>query len=379
MSAKRHLRELQWRLMIVAAFFLIGASLAYTYQAFIVPALMAPLHGEQLFYLNPAGGFTFIFQVSIYAGMALAFPILLQQIYGFLKPVLPEKAQRKSAILIICSFLLLAAGIAFGYFVAVPNALAFLYGFADQYVDAALTADSYLNFVIAYTIGIGIVFQLPLVLLLIHTIKPLTPGGLMKSEKWVVLISFIIAAILTPTPDPVNQALIAGPVIVVYQLGVIAVLINIANTKRVTKRLAKKQVPTISVTEAVKITDVEEVPQSKPVTLTTAIDPEATPLQTYLAKTALMFAAPEPTEEAHLSELVEEVIAAPELAKAPQPKLIRTVDGIIMRRPAPLQVPSRPTTSVKEPQLARPAMRPTAPRRGFYVDGIIAPQQASGA
>src|SRR5690606_38064039 len=76
---------------------------------------------------------------------------------------------------------------------------------------------------------------LPLLLLLIHSIKPLTPGGLMKSEKWVVLIAFIVAAIITPTPDPVNQAIIAGPVVIVYQLGVIAVLINIARKRRQVK------------------------------------------------------------------------------------------------------------------------------------------------
>ncbi len=223
--------------MLIALFFIVGAVLAYNYRDIILPIFTAPLNGQKLIYLTPGGGFTFALLISVYAGLAVAFPILLQQLYSFLSPALPEKARRKSAIILISSLFLLVAGILFGYFVAVPSALTFLYGFADQYVTSALTADSYTNFVVAYTIGIGIVFQVPLLLLLLHTIKPLKPGGLMKSEKWVVLGAFIVAAILTPTPDPINQTIMAGPVIVVYQLGVIAVLISIASNAQKIKRL----------------------------------------------------------------------------------------------------------------------------------------------
>ena len=82
-SVKRHLRELQWRLMLVAVFFIVGACLAYYYQDSLVPLLLNPLHGEKLVYLNPAGGFSFIFLISIYAGIALALPVLIQQLYAF--------------------------------------------------------------------------------------------------------------------------------------------------------------------------------------------------------------------------------------------------------------------------------------------------------
>jgi sec-independent protein translocase protein TatC len=239
--ASQHLKELRTRVFIVAIFFILGASLAYSFQAPVIDAVLAPLKGEKLVYLNPAGGFSFIFMVSIYAGIALAFPILIQQLYAFIRPALPDNAQKKSSKLIIGSFLLLIGGMAFGYFVAVPNALVFLYSFADKFIDASLTADSYLNFVIAYTIGIGIVFQIPLLLLLINSIKPFTPGGLMKSEKWVIVISFIVAAIITPTPDPINQTIIAGPVVVVYQIGVIIILASIFKKHRAEKKLRKTE------------------------------------------------------------------------------------------------------------------------------------------
>ena len=243
MSIKGHLRELQWRLMIVAAAFIAGACLAYSYQDQLVSLLLAPLHGEKLVYLTPGGGFSFVFMITIYAGVALAFPVLLQQIYAFLKPVLPLHARRKSVIIALSSFVLLASGIVFGYLVAVPNALTFLYSFADKYVDASLTAESYLSFVTIYTIGIGIAFQVPLLLLLSNLIKPLKPGGMFKAERWVILGAFIVAAIITPTVDPVNQIIIAGPLIVVYQLGVIAVLCINARKKRDAKKTLREKSP----------------------------------------------------------------------------------------------------------------------------------------
>ena len=240
-SIRKHLRELQWRLVIVAAFFLTAAIIAYFFQVEIITLLLAPIGDERLIYLNPAGGFSFIFLIATYSGFAVAFPILMQQAYLFMRPALPVKVRGKSLRILVASLLLLIAGITFGYFIAVPGALAFLYGFADAYIDASLTADSYLNFIVAYTIGVGIVFQLPLLLLLIHSISPISPRGLLQSEKWVILAAFILAAIVTPTPDPINQSIIAVPIIIVYQLGVIAILISIYRQRRYNKKQAKHQ------------------------------------------------------------------------------------------------------------------------------------------
>lgn len=228
--------------MLVALFFIAGATLAYQFQEYFIPLLLDPLHGEKLVYLNPAGGFSFIFLISIYAGIAVSFPILMQQMYAFLRPALPVSVRKKSVVVLISSFFLMLSGIAFGYFIAVPNALTFLYGFAESYINASLTAESYLNFIVGYTIGIGIVFQLPLLLMLRHTISPMSPGGLLKSEKWVLLGSFVVAAIITPTPDPVNQTIMAAPIIAVYQIGVAAVLFTIAKTRRAAKKANKHRI-----------------------------------------------------------------------------------------------------------------------------------------
>ena len=399
MSAKRHLKELQWRFMLIALFFVVGATLAFAYRDIVMPILLNPLNGQKLVYLTPAGGFTFTFLVAAYAGLALAFPILLQQLYAFLKPALPEKAQKKSAGILVSSVLLLTAGIVFGYLVAVPSALTFLFGFADQYVDSVLTADSYLKFVVAYTIGIGLVFQLPLLLLLIHAIKPLTPGGLMKSEKWVVLIAFIVAALITPTPDPVNQAIIAGPVIVVYQIGVIAVLMNIARATRRSKAEAREAARAHAIHEEIvaslPVAIAEPEPTAAPApalafeespvpehltVVTVAAEPVAEPLTESLEA----IAEPEVLEEVSARPITQEIVEpqiveTPEITPTPaavQPTQLKVIDGFVRRSPAKLEVPQRPAHTARPQARPIPPAPKAGPAGGFYVDGIIAPRIA---
>jgi sec-independent protein translocase protein TatC len=256
-----HVRELRTRFFIVVAVFLVAASSAYVYRNQIIDILLAPLGGQKLIYLNPAGGFNFIFLVSIYVGLAVAVPLLLHQLYHFVKPLLGKKTRRSSAVILLSSLLLLLAGIAFGYFYAVPGALRFLYDFAGSYIEASLTADSYLSFVVAYTLGLGLIFQLPLLLIMIHWIKPLSPGGLLKSERWVIVLSFIAAAIITPTPDPLNQTIIALPIVLIYQIGVVTILVSVHKVRKAERRAAANR---RTITQQQTTTPVQRIPTPAP-------------------------------------------------------------------------------------------------------------------
>lgn len=382
-SIKRHLKELQWRLMLVAGFFITGAVVAYQYRDPLINLLMAPLHGQKLVYLTPGGGFSFILMVTVYAGVAVAFPILIQQLYAFLRPVLPANVQNKSTIIIISSFILMVAGILFGYMVAVPNALVFLYSFADSYVDASLTAESYLSFVVAYTIGIGLTFQVPLLLLLINAIKPLTPGGLMKSERWVILGAFVAAAIITPTVDPVNQAIIAGPIIIVYQIGVVAVLVSLARAHRRNKKALKLETRSAALKQ-------HAAPKRA---LAAEAHADTTARQRPLAAHAVGSVARQPQRqldyEAMLDESLTDLIddeqpVDVQLVQAIEAEAIvhsqpKVIDGFVRRPTGQLHIPQRPVQPQRpqprpvaqpQPQQAQPTAN-TAPSRGFYVDGIM--------
>lgn len=354
MTLRSHLLELRNRSFLVFGLLIIVASVAYAFREPLIAALMAPLDGRQLQYLTPGGGFKFIFTVVFFAGLAAAIPLLIQQIYAFLSPVLSATVRRRSGWLLLWSTVLLAAGVTFGYIYAVPGALNFLYGFADQFVVSALTADSYLDFVIKYTLGLGLMFQIPLIMMLIHWIKPQKPLKLLKFERWVILLAFILAAIITPTPDPVNQTIIAVPIILIYQIGLIAVCLNIwragrdarrerrANRKEARKqaKLARKRGPAI---------------------VDTPIGEAALPTS---ATTAVVSMTP---------EVVAPVAPVAVVARPPK----RSIDGMVGGRPAAnrhqVQVPTAPQAVVTVPQrtIQSPA-RPAAGqlRRPTNIDGV---------
>lgn len=234
-----HIRELRNRLFFLSIVFIAASSIAYNYKDQLIAFLLKPLGSEKLIYLNPGGGFSFIFTVTMYVGAAVTIPFLVYHLYRFVAPALPASAQKHSATVLISSIGLLIAGAAFGYFYAIPGALNFLNSFADGYVDPSLTADSYLNFILAYTAGLGILFQLPLILLFIHWIHPLKPSGLLKFERFMVLGAFIAAAMITPTPDVLNQTVMALPIILMYQIGVIAISISVYRERKKLKKQTK--------------------------------------------------------------------------------------------------------------------------------------------
>jgi len=220
-----HLHELRRRLFVVIVAICIGSSLGYTFHDQLIRMLLAPLGGEKLIYLTPGGGFDFIFRISLYSGILLAIPVIMYELYRYLVPVMERpQTKRFTAFLLILACLLAVAGVAFGYFVALPAALTFLTGFAGNYVQAELTASSYLNFVTVYSLGLAAIFQLPIILLFINAANgPLKPSQLLGSERYVILGAFIAAALITPTPDVVNQTIMAAPIVAVYQIGVIMV------------------------------------------------------------------------------------------------------------------------------------------------------------
>jgi sec-independent protein translocase protein TatC len=224
-SFTEHINELRSRLFWVAAVFVVSSSVAYQFHDLLVKIIIAPLGHQKLVYLTPGGGFNFIFQITMVAGGLVALPSLIYHLYRFVVPALPQKTRQHTLSVSLASVVLMIAGASFGYFIAVPAALNFLTTFAGDYITANLTADSYLGFVLSYIIGLGALFQLPLVLIFWNWVTPIGPRKLLNTERFLVLFAFIVAAIITPTPDVVNQIIIAMPIIVVYQIGVIAVFI----------------------------------------------------------------------------------------------------------------------------------------------------------
>lgn len=293
--------------------------------------LMHPLGGQRLVYLTPIGGFNFIFKVSLYFGIGVILPVIIYHLYRFLEPLM-EKRRKRSVVLYICaSFLLAIAGACFAYFGSLPAAMHFLTNFNIQNVSAMLTVDSYLSFVITYILGFAALFQIPLILLIFNSIKPIPPKKLMSFQRFVVLVAFILAAVISPTPDITNQTILAVPIIVMYQIGVLLVWIQ----GRSGRRKAHATPVATPTPQPIRRTFTERP-------LTAAPQPVAQPAMA--APVARPVARPRPVMD----------IAAPRQMRAAQPvRATRPMQADVVRR-APVQRPANtPHRAQVRPQHAR--------------------------
>lgn len=371
-----HLKELRTRLFVVVVIFITAATVAFSYKDWLLEVLMRPLNGEKLIYLTPAGGFSFIFQVSMYAGLIAAVPILIYNIFRFIAPVLSKRTRVGSLTVMLTSIVLLAMGVGFGYFYAIPAAMQFLIHFADGFVSASLTAEAYLGFVMAYTAGLGLLFQLPLIIMFVHWIKPLSPMGLLKFERYMILLAFVAAAIISPTPDALNQAILAAPIVIMYQLGVIGVWVSVrrkskrglaaaAKQARATKKHAKRQVGKRATPLAeVKLTGeayASAVPQPKPKQPVVAASQKKTPRMADI--TSVTSAVQSRTPAVKQS-------AAVRTARMP-------IDGVVKYTPAVHAAP-KIMSGVLPPAAGLQMVKPQA-RPGSYGSGSIeAPVSRTG-
>jgi sec-independent protein translocase protein TatC len=223
-----HLHELRTRLVWCALAMSAGSGLGFALHENLLALIQRPL-GQTLYFTSPTGGFNFVFKMSLTFGLVVAMPVLVYQFMKFLSPLIGTHKFRILSYL-IWSLMLAYAGVLFAYIISLPAALRFLTSFGGANIQALITADEYFNFALAYIGGFALLFQIPLIMLFINRIKPLRPSKLMGVQRFIILGSFIVAAILTPTPDPFNQMIMALPIILLYQIGII--LIWAVNRKR---------------------------------------------------------------------------------------------------------------------------------------------------
>ncbi|HSW65991.1 MAG TPA: twin-arginine translocase subunit TatC [Bacillota bacterium] len=229
----QHLFELRRRLFYVVLSIGLWATGAYFVQQHIVTALLKPAHNQQFIYTSVGGGIDFLFRVCLYAGIVCSIPVIVYQILKYLEPLIKKDAVRFIALGSVASGVLAIAGMFFGYAIGLPSALHFLlHQFTTDQIHPLLTIQSYMSFVTLYMLGSALLFQLPLLLVLINRIKPLQPKKLLGYERWVILIAFVLGGIMNPSPRVQDQVLLAGPMIISYQLGLFLVWFSNRGTRR---------------------------------------------------------------------------------------------------------------------------------------------------
>lgn len=218
-----HVRELRGRLVWVALWFVLVTGAAFPFFEDIIKLLMKPLGNEKLYYLTPIGGVSFAIKVCMYVGMVATIPVLVYHLYQFISPVMKRQSAKRTILYVSLSTVLAAIGVVFAYLVTLPSAMHFLTGFTIGGVSAMLTVDSYLSFIVAYVLASALMFQVPLVMVIIDRITPMPPSSWNKYQRHMIVAAFVIAMLITPSPEITTQFTLAAPTIAMYQIGILLV------------------------------------------------------------------------------------------------------------------------------------------------------------
>lgn len=213
-----HLEELRTRLIRAALFLVFTCVVAFQYMDHIMPIVIKP--AGHLVFTAPTDAFNAYVTMSIISGFIITSPYLCFEIWAFIRNGLTPNERRLVYFFAPLSLVLFLSGVGFAFFVAVPMAYQFLMSFSSDALVAMVTIDKYMTFVGQMVIAFGAAFQLPLILAFLAKIGVATPAFLIHMRRYSYLIIFIFAAILTP-PDVMSQILLAVPLIVLYELGIV--------------------------------------------------------------------------------------------------------------------------------------------------------------
>src|SRR3984885_14919984 len=227
MSFFEHLVDLRKRLinsaMAIAIGAFVGVSIAQRVIGFIARPMQEALRkqhlDDRLIYTSPAGLINIIITFGIYIGVVLAAPFVLYQVWLFIAPGLYKHERKAVTGFIFSSLFLFLAGIAFGYFVMLPYMLDFLTGFQGPF-RPLISINEYFDFILIVLLGLGVIFELPVLIFFLALFGIVTPAFLWKNLRYAILIIAIVAAIITPTPDATTMLVFMAPMIALYFIGI---------------------------------------------------------------------------------------------------------------------------------------------------------------
>ncbi len=224
-----HLDELRTRLIKVVVAVMLTTALAYNYAEPMVRWLEAPLlralppDQAFLYFTGIADKFFAYLKVSMVAGIALASPYLLWQLWGFVAPALEQKEKKFVVPFVFFGTLSFGCGIAFGYYIVLPTGYDFLIHFGSPHEKPLITITEYFSLTLKLLLALGLVFEVPVVMGLLARFGVIRADTLRHVRKQAIVINAIVAAILTPTPDAFTMILVLVPLHLLFELGIVVV------------------------------------------------------------------------------------------------------------------------------------------------------------
>jgi len=222
-----HLEELRKRIVYSVVAVVVGAGLCWGYREPIYGVMQKPImdalraHGlaEKLVYLNPTDPFNLYLKIAMLAGLFLTSPFVLYQVWMFISPGLYRNEKRYVFPFMLSTITLFTLGGYFGYKIAYPRALNFFIGFNGQFAPM-ITVGEYTSLFLSIVVGMGLIFEMPILVFFLAFMGIMTPSFMVKNFRYAILVIFILAAIVTPTPDIVNMCVFAAPMLGLYALSI---------------------------------------------------------------------------------------------------------------------------------------------------------------
>ncbi len=224
MSFLDHLEELRWDVVKALVGLVVATILCAIYTDFIVQnILLLPARSVslKLQVLTPYGIVILYMEAALICGVILSMPNTLYWLWKFVAPGLLPKERRYISRIVFFTSLCFFAGVAFGYYVLLPSALKFFSTFGTQTIEMNIAIDRYVSFVLALLLGSGLVFELPMISYFLTKLGLLTPAFMRHYRRHSIIVILFIAAIVTPTPDPVTQLILALPMMALYEVSIL--------------------------------------------------------------------------------------------------------------------------------------------------------------
>ena len=223
-----HIEELQQRVFHIFCIILLLTCLTFFEVKSLVKILEIPVNNIKFFQLSPGEFFISTIKISFYTGLLFGSPFAIGQLVLFLLPGLTKKETKIILPLLLSSLLLFGFGLVFSYYVLIPAALNFFLNYNDDLIEPFWSFDQYFEFILILFYSTGLIFQIPIIQVLLGLLNIISAQQMLVTWRYVILISTIIGAILTPSTDPLTQLLLSLAILLLYSSGV-GILLLIKN------------------------------------------------------------------------------------------------------------------------------------------------------
>ena len=214
-----HIDELRQRIFLVCGIILLLTCFSFIEVKSLVKILELPISNVKFFQLSPGEYFISTVKISFYTGLLFSSPFMIAQLILFLLPGLTKKETKIILPLLISSLILFGLGLAFSYYTLIPAALNFFLNYSEEVLEPFWSFDQYFEFILVLFYSTGLAFQIPILQILIGLLNIVSPKQMLGAWRYVILLSTILGAILTPSTDPLTQSLLSIAILLLYFSG----------------------------------------------------------------------------------------------------------------------------------------------------------------